>query len=92
MFSRGDGIKDGICAALFIHRECRIAMLHLVSGSMIPQKCFTQRHSLGRKPGTESLGFSTANVNFGFAIPLGSSTIQANRTPKRRFWNRMLAT
>jgi hypothetical protein len=34
---------------LIIDGECRIAVLHLVSGSVIPQQRVPERHRLGRK-------------------------------------------
>jgi hypothetical protein len=37
MFYRINRIEDCICTMLFIHRKCRIHMLHLVSRIVISQ-------------------------------------------------------
>jgi hypothetical protein len=44
-----DGIQDRVGTVLVINCECRIAMLHLVSGSVIPQQRLAEPFGLGRK-------------------------------------------
>jgi hypothetical protein len=50
VFHCGDGIQDSIGTMLVIDCEGCVAVLHLVSGFVIPQQRVPERYCLGRKP------------------------------------------